>query len=113
MRWVLLVASTSLSLVLAEFCARLLVDEVYFQRRERDAGVLIPYQPDSEADLLTDEFRVRYRANSFGYRDRLDRRAERTPGVARIGLLGDSFAAGWGVEFAQTFASSAPPASRW
>ena len=66
-------------------------------------GVLIPYEPNSEADLLTDEFRVRYRTNRFGYRDRLDRRAERTPGVARIGLLGDSFAAGWGVEFEETF----------
>jgi hypothetical protein len=102
-RWVLLAASIALSLVLAECVARQSVDEVYLQRRVRDAGVLIPYQPDSEADLLTDEFRVRYRTNRFGYRDRLDRRAERTPGVARIGLLGDSFAAGWGVEFEETF----------
>ena len=76
---------------------------MYLQRRVRDAGVLIPYEPNSEADLLTDEFRVRYRTNRFGYRDRQDRRAERTPGVARIGLLGDSFAAGWGVEFEETF----------
>jgi hypothetical protein len=103
MRWLLLVASVLFSLVLAEWVARHLVDEVYLQRRVRDAGVLIPYEPDSEADLLTDEFRVRYRTNSFGYRDRLERRAERTPGVARVGLLGDSFAAGWGVEFEETF----------
>ena len=46
---------------------------------------------------------MRYRTNRFGYRDRLDRRAERTPGVARVGLLGDSLAAGWGVEFEETF----------
>ena len=103
MRWVLLLASTFLSLVLAECVARLAVDDVYLQRRVRDAGVLVPYEPNTEADLLTDEFRVRYRTNRFGYRDRLDRRAERTPGVARIGLLGDSFAAGWGVEFEETF----------
>ncbi len=103
MRWVLLVASISLSLIVGELVARQLVDEVYIQRRVRDAGVLIPFEPDSEADQLHDEFRVRYRINQFGYRDRLDRRAERTPGVARIGLVGDSFAAGWGVEFEQTF----------
>jgi hypothetical protein len=103
MRWLLLAASILLSLVLAECVARVAVDEVYLQRRVRDAGVLIPYEPDTEADLLTDEFRVRYHTNAFGYRDRLDRRAERTPGAARIGLLGDSFAAGWGVEFAETF----------
>lgn len=103
MRWVLLAASIALSLVLAEWVARQAVGEVYLQRRVRDAGVLIPYEPDSEADLLTDEFRVRYRTNRFGYRDRQGRRAERTPGVARIGLLGDSFAAGWGVEFEETF----------
>ena len=99
----LLVASISLSLVLGELIARVAIDEVYLQRPVRDAGVLIPYEPDSEADLLTDEFRVRYRTNRFGYRDRLDRRAERTPGVARVGLLGDSLAAGWGVEFEETF----------
>jgi GDSL-like lipase/acylhydrolase family protein len=102
-RWALLLVSTLVSLALAELVARVAVDEVNLQRRVRDGGVLIPYEPDSEADLLTDEFRVRYRTNAFGYRDRLDRRAERTPGVARIGLLGDSFAAGWGVEFEQTF----------
>ncbi|HKA15978.1 MAG TPA: SGNH/GDSL hydrolase family protein [Myxococcota bacterium] len=103
MRWVLFAASVAFSLVLAELVARQATPEVYLQRRVRDAGVLIPYEPNTEADLLTDEFRVRYRTNSFGYRDRLDRRAERTPGVARIALLGDSFAAGWGVEFEETF----------
>jgi hypothetical protein len=90
-RWVLLLASTLVSLVLAEIAARVAVDEVYLQRRVHDAGVLVPYEPNSEADLLTDEFRVRYRTNRFGYRDRLDRRAERMPGTARIVLLGDTF----------------------
>src|SRR5262247_2800189 len=103
MRWLLLAVSFALSLVLAEIVAEHAVDEVYLQRRARGAGVLVPYQPNTEADLLTDEFRVHYRINQFGYRDRLDRRAERTPGVPRIVLLGDSFAAGWGVEFEETF----------
>jgi lysophospholipase L1-like esterase len=102
-RWALLLVSIAFSLVLAELVARALVDEVYLQRRVRDGGVLIPYEPNTEADLLTDEFRVRYETNAFGYRDRLDRRPERKPGVRRIALLGDSFAAGWGVEFDQTF----------
>jgi hypothetical protein len=102
-RWLLLAASVAVSLVLAELAARVAVDEVYLQRGVRDGGVLIPYEPDREADLLTEEFRVRFRTNAFGYRDRLDRRAERTAGVPRIALLGDSFATGWGVEFEQTF----------
>src|SRR5262245_26279254 len=103
MRWVLLAVSIAISLVLAELVAEVVVDEVYLQRRTRGAGVLIPYEPNTEADLLTDEFRVHYRINQFGYRDRLDRRAERTPGLPRIALLGDSFGAGWGVEFDDTF----------
>src|SRR5262245_18468573 len=99
MRWLLLAASILVSLVLAELVARRAVDEVYLMRRLNDEGVLVPYEPDSEADLLTDEFRVRFRINVFGYRDRLDRREERAPDVARVGLIGDSFASGWGVEF--------------
>jgi len=102
-RWLLLVASLLVALVLGECAARAVVDEVHLQRRLRAGGVLVPYEPGAEADLLTDEFRVRYEINSFGYRDRKDRRAERTPGVPRIVLLGDSFAAGWGVEFEESF----------
>jgi len=104
-RWVLLALSVLFSLVLAELVARQVVPEVNLETGLRDGGVLVPYQPGATADLLTDEFRVRYEINQFGYRDRLDRRAERTPGVPRIALLGDSFSAGWGVEFKDTFAN--------
>jgi lysophospholipase L1-like esterase len=91
------------ALLLGEVTLRLVVDEVHLQRRMRAGGVIVPYEPGVEADLLADEFRARYRINRFGYRDRLDRRPERTPGVARIVLLGDSFAAGWGVAFTESF----------
>lgn len=103
MRWILLVASSVVAVLLGEWAMHFVVDEVHLQRRMRSGGVIVPFEPDTEADLLADEFRTRYRINRFGHRDRLDRRTERTPGVARIGLLGDSFAAGWGVEFEETF----------
>jgi lysophospholipase L1-like esterase len=102
-----LLAAISLLLALAagEAIARRVVDDVYLERQIRAGGVLVPYEPDATADLLQPEFRVRYRINRFGYRDVAERRAERTPGVARVGLLGDSFAAGWGVEFEDGFGS--------
>jgi hypothetical protein len=104
-RWILLVASLLGALLAGEAIARRVVDDVYLERQIRAGGVLVPYEPGASADLLTPEFRVGYRINRFGYRDRPERRQERTPGTPRLGLLGDSFAAGWGVEFEDTFAS--------
>lgn len=92
-------------LVVMETVATYVTPEVDLDRTLRHSGMLVPYEPGWEADLLTDEFRVRYRINSFGYRDRLDRTAERVPGKKRVVVLGDSFGVGWGVEFEKTFAN--------
>ncbi|HKA14383.1 MAG TPA: SGNH/GDSL hydrolase family protein [Myxococcota bacterium] len=105
MRWIALLLSVLGALVGGEALARRVVDDVYLERQIGSGGLLVPYEPGLSADLLQPEFRVRYDINRFGYRDRLDRSEARTPGVPRVALLGDSFAAGWGVEFADTFAS--------
>jgi hypothetical protein len=103
-RWIALLLSLFGALIGGEAIARLVVDDVYLERQIGSGGLFVPYEPGQSADLLQPEFRVRYRINRFGYRDR-DRSEARAPGVPRIALLGDSFAAGWGVEFEDTFAS--------
>jgi hypothetical protein len=104
-RWIALLVSLLAALSGGEAIARWAVDDVYLERQIGSGGVLVPYEPGGRADLLQPEFRVRYEINGFGHRDRLDRSLARTPGVPRVVLLGDSFAAGWGVEFADGFAS--------
>ena len=104
MRWIALLLSLFGALIGGEAIARRVVDDVYLERQIGSGGLFVPYEPGMSADLLQPEFRVRYRINRFGYRDR-DRSEARAPGVPRIALLGDSFAAGWGVEFEDTFAS--------
>lgn len=104
-----------ITLMVCELLLRVLDKDVYLQRRLRAGGLLEPYLPNSSADLLMDEFRVTYSINQFGYRDRADRQ-ESKGSKARVMVLGDSFAAGWGVEGQQTFAhliEQGGPAEVW
>lgn len=92
-----------LCLIGAEFVARVVIKDVYVLRRPSDGGLFIPYNPGARAELLRDEFRNEYAINSLGFRDRLDRTQDRAPGKKRVVILGDSFSAGWGVEFRETY----------
>lgn len=92
-----------LSLVAAEAVARSFVHDAYVLRRLSDGGLFVPYEPGIRAELLQDEFRNTYAINSLGFRDRLDRTRDRTPGKNRVVILGDSFSAGWGVELSETY----------
>jgi len=94
-----------LCLIGAEVVARVVIKDVYVLRRASDGGLFIPYKPGARAELLRDEFRNEYAINSLGFRDRLDRTRDPAPGKKRVVILGDSFSAGWGVEFRETYGS--------
>jgi lysophospholipase L1-like esterase len=94
-----------ISLVIGEICTTLLTSEVFLQTRLRDGGVLIPFKPMAEAELVMDEFHTSFKINQFGHRDKKDRRATKKAGTKRVLVLGDSFSAGWGVEFEDIYAS--------
>ena len=96
----MLLASVTLALVLAEWWA----PDAHVYVHLRHGGLETPYLPDSEADLVTPEFSVRYRINALGFRD-APRRVAKPPGTRRVLVLGDSHAAGWGVEQNETFAA--------
>jgi lysophospholipase L1-like esterase len=98
-----MLAALVVALVGGELVARSVTAEVYLQRWPEEGGILVPFEPGGRAELVMDEFRSLYEINRFGYRDRLDRTLEKPPGSRRLLLLGDSFSAGWGVEFEETF----------
>jgi lysophospholipase L1-like esterase len=106
-RWLFrLGTATGVFLVAAavgEFVAAAVVPDVFVHKRMRAGGLFVPYEPGVPADLLADEFRVRFEGNRLGFRDRLDRSEARLPGRGRVLVLGDSFTAGWGVELKETY----------
>jgi lysophospholipase L1-like esterase len=97
--------SLLLALIFGEVLARGLTTEVYLQTRLHDGGLLIPFKPNQDADLIMDEFRCRYNINGLGYRDRRGRSIKKAKGKKRLLLLGDSFSAGWGVQYEEIYST--------
>lgn len=71
----------------------------------KEGGLIQPYYPGAEADLISEEFRVRYKINEWGYRDKTGRTLKKQDGKSRVLILGDSFSEGFGVEMAETYAA--------
>jgi lysophospholipase L1-like esterase len=92
-----------ISLVVAELMLRLVSKDVFLQSRSKNGGLFVLFEADTSADLLSEEFRVRYDINQFGCRDKLDRTLKKKDGQKRIVVFGDSFTAGWGVEFNECY----------
>jgi lysophospholipase L1-like esterase len=104
----LLLASTAAALVLSEMVLRLMGWSPMYVSPERDRfwryDPLLGWAhlPGQEGVLETPQFRISVRINDRGLRDR-EHPYERTSGVRRILLLGDSFAWGYGVEADERF----------
>lgn len=96
---------TLLGLIAAEFTIRVVNKEVALQRRTNDAGLFVLYEPNTSADLITEEFRVRVDINQFGHRDRSDRTEKKSSEKKRILVFGDSFSVGWGVPYENAYAT--------
>lgn len=62
------------------------------------------FKPNSTGRMVTGEFNVSYKINSFGMRD-IERDIVKKNGIKRILVLGDSFTEGVGVEQNQTYPS--------
>lgn len=89
----------------AELTLRVMMPDTDIRIHPKDGGLIRPYHPNSEADLITQEFRVRYKINEWGYRDKAGRKLEKPKDKTRILLLGDSYTEGFGVEMDETYAS--------
>ena len=65
---------------LSEFLLHLAVADTEIRVRLRRGGYLLPYYPNTEAEIVAKEFRVRYAINEWGYRDRRGREVTRPGG---------------------------------
>jgi hypothetical protein len=69
-----------------------LTDVIWY---ESDAELVSRYQPNQEGILRMWYFNAHYRINNAGFNSLRDYQQQRTPGVARVAVLGDSFIAGF------------------
>lgn len=107
----LMLASVLVALAIGEVLVRLafppvpetLDEELVTSGAYQDHPV-IGWLPRPNASGHSKRFNSTFRTNSRGLRDR-EHSLERTPGVRRIVMLGDSFAWGWGVNDHEVFAS--------
>jgi lysophospholipase L1-like esterase len=93
----------SLGLGAAELCLRILMPDTDIRTALKRGGLIRPYKANAKADLIAEEFRVRYSINEFGYRDKRGRSFDNNQGRQRVLLLGDSFTEGYGVELDQRY----------
>jgi lysophospholipase L1-like esterase len=92
--------------VASEFVLRAALPDVEIRTSLSHGGFLRPYRPLAEADLVSADFRVRYRINEWGFRDRRGRALEPASTgrrIPRVVAFGDSFTEGYGVEQHETY----------
>lgn len=102
-RFFLGLAGLAAGLLLCEAVLSWVKPQVYRRPRvwQFDPELGWSHIPSSSGWLVTPEFAVEFRINSAGLRDR-EFQLEKSPGVRRILVFGDSFVEGWGVRQEET-----------
>lgn len=105
LRWIFVGVILFFTTVVLELLLQLIAVEVRnVKQAYRHGGLVQPYKPGADFEVLGEEFRVHYQINELGFRE--------TPwpptpspenGKVRGLVLGDSFGEGWGVEIQQRF----------
>ena len=106
---VLVLASTLFAFVIGEFLVRLVVPVVPATLDDRsptfsmyEPHPVLGWRPRPNLSVRSNRFDATFTTNSRGLRDG-EHPLERSPGVRRIVVLGDSFTWGWGVNNNQAF----------
>ncbi len=97
--------SASLSAVLLEGVVRLFLPQVLYQTENfyvTDPWTGFRYQPLLDREMTSPDYRVSFRTNSHGCRDR-EFAQTKALGTCRILSLGDSFGVGHGVQSEETY----------